>query len=233
MDGGNFRAGSDDHSPMDCERWRDAISATADGEDAGVGRDALAAHLRECGGCREFGADCRQRPAARLVVADSRPDLADRIARQVQRADRASVHVVVRSGLIAVATIIAVRALPALFDGDDGTVVTDMHGPSHVARHFGAFSVAFAVGLAVVAFRPARARTMLPVTFMVAVGLAVTALADASEGRVTMLTETRHLPELAALLLVWWIARSPLREPRAAVPRLTVVEPPDDRAAAS
>lgn len=218
---------------MNCERWREAISAAADGEDAGIERRTVEAHLRECAGCRAFDDACRRRPLTRLAVAESRPDLSQRIARQVQRADRATVHVAVRAGLIAIAVIIAVRALPPLLDGDDGTVVTDMHGPSHVARHFGAFSVAFAVGLVVVALRPARARAMLPVAFMVAAGLAVTALVDAGEGRVTMLTEARHLPEVGALLLVWWMAQRPLREPREEVPRLTVVEPPDDQAAAS
>ena len=71
----------------------------------------------------------------------------------------------------------------------------------------GSVGAAF-VGLLVVAVRPARARTMLPVAFVVASALAVTAVFDAAEGRVTFIAEGRHIPELVSLALVWLLTRA-------------------------
>ena len=41
---------------MTCERWRDAISAGADGEQLGVDGRLLDAHLGRCPACRSFAA---------------------------------------------------------------------------------------------------------------------------------------------------------------------------------
>lgn len=167
---------------------------------------ALDAHLSRCFACRAFEANLgfmeQSGPVTPVAPA---PDLARRITKVVALADRTGTSVVARLLLAGTAAAIAVSSIPPLVFGEDGMGM----GMSHVARHFGAFSMAFAVGLLVVAVRPARARTMLPVAFVVASALAITAVLDASEGRVTFIAEGRHIPELLSLALVWILARPP------------------------
>jgi peptidoglycan/LPS O-acetylase OafA/YrhL len=154
------------------------------------------------------------------------PDLSHRVAKLAAVADRSSTSIVLRLLLAGTAVLIAISSIPPLVFGEDGM---DM-GMSHVARHFGAFSMAFAVGLLVVALRPARARTMLPVAFVVAMALAITAVFDASEGRVTFLGEGEHLPELASLALVWLLVRTTARaaaDPETAGTELRLVHDDD------
>jgi hypothetical protein len=91
-------------------------------------------------------------------------------------------------------------SLPALVLGDEAD--TSAHG----ARHLGAFTVAYGVGLLVVAARPARARTMLPIAGVLAGALLITALVDLANGRIPLVGEARHLPEIASVVLVWLLA---------------------------
>ena len=127
------------------------------------------------------------------------PDLPQRVARAVAEQDRAR-RPAVRIMLTVVAVEIIALSLPALVLGDEAD--TSAHG----ARHLGAFTVAYGVGLLVVAARPARARTMLPVAGVLAGALLITALVDLANGRVPLVGEARHLPEIASVVLVWLLA---------------------------
>ena len=93
-----------------------------------------------------------------------------------------------------------VFSLPELVLGEN------QDASEHSARHLGAFTVAYAVGLLVVVVRPARARTMLPVAAVLAGALLVTAIADLGNGRVPLVDEAQHLPEFVSVVLVWLIA---------------------------
>jgi predicted anti-sigma-YlaC factor YlaD len=96
----------------------------------------------------------------------------------------------------------------------------------HAARHLGSFAVAYAIGLIVVALRPAKARGMLPLTAALAGCLAVTAVIDVAQGRTPALTEVRHIPEVLGLILVWVMAmpkRLPTDSSRRALPTLHAV----------
>lgn len=209
-----------------CDGWRTAISARADGEDPGVNERLLDAHLDGCSSCRSFAAAI-EGSRRRLVVqeAPEMPDLSRRVSKLTALADRASRWGVVRALLLVVAAEVIVLSVPALFDGEN-----------HDGRHLGAFSVAYGVALAVVAIRPARARTVLPVSFVLAVGLAITAVIDLVRGVVPLTEEATHLPELVSVLLVWLLTvPSPTRgtrtsrdASRAASPALRVVRERDD-----
>lgn len=189
---------------MSCDTWIEALSARADGEDPGIDLGLLDAHVARCADCRSYAADLDGSAQVRVVESvDTAPDLSRRIAKLAAVADRGAASVVARLALAAIAIVIGVGALPQLVLGEDGME----HGTSHLARHVGAFSVAFAVGLLVVVARPARARTMLPVAFVVAAALAITAVLDATEGRVTFIAEGKHLPELCSVVLLWILAR--------------------------
>ncbi len=127
------------------------------------------------------------------------PDLSQQVSRAVAAQDRAR-RPAVRVLLTVVAIEIIALSLPALVLGDEAD--TSAHG----ARHLGAFTVAYGVGLLVVAARPARARTMLPVAGVLAGALLITALVDLANGRIPLVGEAQHLPEIASVALVWLLA---------------------------
>jgi predicted anti-sigma-YlaC factor YlaD len=186
---------------MSCERWQEAISARVDGEDPGVEPRLLDAHLASCVECRRFETviDAGIR-TARIQPVSSMPDLSRPLTRLNAAADRAASWSIVRILLALVAldvVFFAVRDLVVGSDSDAGV---------HATRHLGAFSIAYAVGLIVVVVRPARARTMLPVAAVLAGALFITATIDLLNGRVPLLSEATHLPELISVLLLWLLA---------------------------
>ncbi len=186
---------------MSCDVWQEAISASADGEDPGIDERLLAAHLSRCASCRAF-ADFAERDRRRRLVrpAERMPDLARRVAKWAAVLDRAGRWSVVRAVLAGVALEIIAFSLPALVLGDEHQT------SAHAARHLGAFTVAYGVGLLVVVVRPARARAMLPVAAVLAGALVITAIIDLVDGEVPLLGETQHLPEVLSVVLVWLLA---------------------------
>ena len=210
---------------MSCSTWRDAISAEADGEDPGIEPRLVTAHLDRCADCRAFAASIEgSRRRLLMAPAPSMPDLSRRVSKLNAIADRASAWGVVRVLLVVVAVEVIVLSLPALLLGEG-------EANAHEARHLGAFTVAYGVALLVVAFRPARARTILPVAAVLAGALLITAVVDLVNGNVPLLEEATHLPELISVVLVWLLAAAPLRRDRHTQPTadaaLRLVEPGD------
>ena len=213
---------------MSCERWRDAVSARLDGEDPGVDPALLDAHLARCADCRAFAAAAEAaRRSQRVGPAADIADVSRRVRRAVARADRAGHWSIARALLVVVAVQIVVFSLPALLLGDEQD--TGAHG----ARHLGAFTAAYGVGLLVVAVRPARARTMLPVAAVLAGALVITAVVDLVDGRVPLVGEAQHLPEVLSVVLIWLLAvPSPRRAATAAPSRPSLRAVRDDSDAA-
>ena len=78
---------------MACDRWQQAISAIADGEDPGVEPRLLTAHLASCASCRAFEGFISGGSAAgapRLQTAPSMPDLSRKVTKLNAIADRAA-----------------------------------------------------------------------------------------------------------------------------------------------
>lgn len=191
----------DDRKVMSCDRWELAISARVDGEAPEVEPRLLDAHLATCAACRRFEAVAAQtRREVRLRPAPELPDLSRRIVRLTAIADRAGRWPAVRVLLFAVAAIVVWYSMSELILGHENAA------SAHAARHLGAFSVAYGVGLLVVVVRPARARTLLPVAAVLAGALAITSVVDILDHRVPLAGEAIHLPELASVLLVWLVA---------------------------
>ena len=213
---------------MACERWIEAISALADGEDPGVDERLVSAHVGRCPACRAFQAEvlAMQGPT-RVATAPSMPDLSPRVTKLAAMADRASTWSGVRILLAVVAIQIVVLSLPGLVLGQQGD------STPHDARHLGAFGVAYAMALTVVVVRPARARSILPVAAVLAAALVITAAVDVVQGRVPLHGETVHIPEVVSVALVWLIAtptsrrREPGRESGEA-PSLRLVDRDDE-----
>jgi predicted anti-sigma-YlaC factor YlaD len=215
---GNQAAACGDLRGVRCERWRDAISARADGEDPGVDERSLTAHLTTCAGCRSFAASAGSPPEAVDGGGGEPPaSLATTVARMAAIADRATTSSVVRGLLAVVAVEIIVMSTRALVLGDQHETST------HAARHLGAFTAAYGVGLLVVVARPARARTLLPVAAVVAGALVISAIVDLVQRRIPVLDEAAHLPEVVSVVLVWLIAVPASRHHR----RLRLVAPGD------
>jgi predicted anti-sigma-YlaC factor YlaD len=186
---------------VSCERWRDAVSARADGEEIGMDPALLDAHLATCPGCRAFERDVAviRRPF-RLQVSPPMPDLSRQVVKRSSLLTRIGRWSMVRGLLAIVAVEIIVMAVPSLVLGED------QGAAAHTARHLGAFSVAYAVGLLVVVARPARARTLLPVAGVLAAALVISAVADVVDGVIPLLGESGHLPELLSVPLLWLLA---------------------------
>jgi predicted anti-sigma-YlaC factor YlaD len=206
-------------------RWQEAISALADGEDAGVDARLLESHLAHCPACRRYRDDVTRFPGPIVEPVAAIGTQPWHVARAVAAADRSSSSPVVRVLLLVVALEIVVLSLPELLAGSSSEEV-------HDARHLGAFTLAYGVGLLVVVVRPARARTMLPVAGVLAVALVITAVVDLATGSVPLLGEALHLPETLSVLFVWLLA-SPTRSGspggRAVDPPSLTVVPDDPR----
>ena len=191
------------HRNMDCERYRLAISAGLDGEDAGLERAGLERHLAGCAACRHFADEAAElQVAARMAANEPAPDLTRNILTAIGAEQQRSPWdpAALRAGLAAVGFMQLLLALPDLLSGIKGT-------PVHVARELGSFDLALAVGFLFAAWRPMRAYGMVPLVAALVVGLAVTTGVDVVEGRVVATTEVGHLLELMGLALIWALAR--------------------------
>lgn len=187
--------------PMDCERWHEAIGAILDGEDPGMDPALVDAHLARCPDCaahREFVHGLRR---AGLRAAEPQPDLAPTVVKAARVADGTRTWSIPRGVLAVCAVEVVALSLLDLFAGD----------ASHDTRHLGAFTLAYGVLLLVVVARPARARAMLPVALMLGLALAITAIVDLATGRVPLVNEALHIPELVSVAMVWLLA-APGRE---------------------
>jgi predicted anti-sigma-YlaC factor YlaD len=189
---------------MNCEACREAISALLDNEDPGIDPALVQAHLAACAACR---ADTTQ--AGRLQrwlwlrPAEPVPDLTPAILARIGPTEpdpRQGAQREVRIALAVLAGLVAVLPLPAPLLGDEAGV------PLHLARELGAFQVALAVGLLLVAWQPRRRVQLLPVLAVLSVCPAVIAALDVAGGRTPASAEGHHLVQLAGLGLVWLLA---------------------------
>lgn len=197
MRGTHNDAGSD-HKVMSCEDCREAISDMVDDRLPSID-PVLEEHLEGCAECREF-ADMSYRLRRRAAIADAPnvPDLSKAVVRNVGIADRERHSPIVRWLLVLVAIQIVVFAVPDFLATD---------AEAHALSHLGAFSLAYAFGLVVVAIRPARARTMLGVSLVLIAALLATAVEDIITGRTLLVSESVHLLEVCSAFLVWLLTR--------------------------
>jgi predicted anti-sigma-YlaC factor YlaD len=185
-----------------CERWEESISALADGEEPDLAPALVQSHVADCPDCRRFADRLGYNPAD---TAD--PSFTAAVVRRNVELDRAEGTRLLRALIALCAVAIAAVALQPLVSGQlDGIT-------SHDARHVGAFGIAFAAALGVVVWRPARARSIVPVTVVLAAAVILTAALDIALGAATVVGELIHLPELLSVLLVWLLATPAGRRP--------------------
>jgi len=199
---------SADYPDMECENYRLGISARLDGEDAGVDDAALAWHLAKCEACRRFEAEAISLTrTVRVAAAEPVPDLAPAIMAAIHEERTAASRKplfdpqALRGGLIALAVVQMLLALPVLLFGRDAGA------PVHIAREVGSFDFALAVGFLFVGWRPARAYGMLPLVATLVACLGIATAVDLVRGTATFLNESAHLLDLMGLAAVWGLTR--------------------------
>jgi predicted anti-sigma-YlaC factor YlaD len=194
---------------MNCEACREAISALLDNEDPRIDPALVQAHLAACAACRADTAQAsRLQRWARLRPAEPVPDLTSAILARIGPTEpglRQGAQREVRIGLAVLAGLVAVLPLPAPL------LAEEAGAPLHLARELGAFQVALAVGLLLVAWQPQRRVQLLPVLAVLSVCPALIAALDVAGGRTPASAEGHHLLQLAGLGLVWLLAHPPGR----------------------
>ncbi|MFI0791356.1 zf-HC2 domain-containing protein [Micromonospora rubida] len=197
---------------MTCDDVRAALSARLDGEDPQAPAAALDAHTGSCPGCRSWLARAeRVTRLARLRPVEV-PDLTTSILAAVA-ADRAAARGVAattaraRRQVLRVAVAVAAVAqlavaLPVLLAG------FGVGADPHTGREMASFDVALAVGFALAAWRPERARAFLPVAVVLAACLAATSALDIANSTTALVHEVGHLAAVAQAGLLWALGRS-------------------------
>ncbi|MBB5870124.1 putative anti-sigma-YlaC factor YlaD [Allocatelliglobosispora scoriae] len=197
----------------DCDAIRIGLSARLDGEDPGTSVDTLDHHLSGCAECRGWlaGAERVTRQARAHPVAV--PDLTLSILAAVnadrrQRVDDAARNrrQILRIAVGVAAFVQLALAVPVLFNGGVGP---------HATREMASFDIALAVGFALAAWRPERARAFVPVAFVLAACLTLTSGFDIASAEVQLRHEAGHIAALVQAGLLWALGRGTvLRSPR-------------------
>jgi predicted anti-sigma-YlaC factor YlaD len=198
---GNQSIPVSDWNDMECSRWREALSAMADGENTEIDERLVAAHVARCPECRSYKEMIDSSASTvRLSESAGMADLSKKVSKMNAAADRVAHWNVLRIVLAVVAVQVIAFALPALVLGEEGDSAT------HAARHLGAFGVAYGAALLVVVVRPARARSILPVALVLAAAQVIGAIVDLATGRIPLVGEARHLPQIISVFLIWFLA---------------------------
>jgi predicted anti-sigma-YlaC factor YlaD len=182
-----------DVSP-DCEPFLVALSSIADGEVSSIEGRLLDRHLGTCADCRAFAAGI----GATLDLAGRSRRTRRRLGDLAALSDLVARWSVMRVvlGVLAI-EVIVLSARDLVVPGPDG----------HDTRHLAAFTLAYGVLLTVVTIRPSRAPAALPAAAVLGGALAITAVVDLAAGRVPLVGEALHLPELLSVIVLWRMAR--------------------------
>jgi predicted anti-sigma-YlaC factor YlaD len=189
---------------MQCDRFREAISARIDGEDPGLPAAAIDVHLAGCADCRAWqqrahavtrrarlGGSFLDRDLTAQVLAAAPVPVRRRRRRFTQRA---------ALGVVAVAQLaITVPLLILGHDHDAGT---------HAAHELGSFDLALAIAFAVGAIRPALSAGLAWPCAIAASGLCGTAVIDWIGGQTPGADEAQHLIAVVGALLLLWQVRT-------------------------
>jgi predicted anti-sigma-YlaC factor YlaD len=190
---------------MQCEKYREAISARLDGEPLGMAEAGLDAHLSACAGCAAWARAAAQ-VTRRVRRAPERPapDLTAAVLAAVQRdaaPPRRHTGSALRLALGLVGVAQAVLAWPAIAFGGGS-----MPAPVHMTHETGAWNLGAAAAFVAVAAAPRLAAGAL--TFLGSFCALLVALTadDLIAGRVPPQRALDHLMLLAGVALVAAIA---------------------------
>jgi predicted anti-sigma-YlaC factor YlaD len=195
---------------MDCEHFREALSASMDQEafPAGVTAPMLEDHLAGCASCRLWLAGVeRLQSLARMEALPAVPDLRGGILQSFDRAaDRESASPVwvvaaLRVALVLVSAMQLAVAIPVLFLGHE------REAPVHVAHEMGSFELALVLAVLVAVWRPVWASPVALMALGASILLVGTALSDLFSGATTWRDEAPHVLVVVAAVLLITLAR--------------------------
>lgn len=158
--------------------------------------ELIDAHVDRCPGCQQFRDLSHDLRRAQVHEAVRQPDLAPTVVKTAKLMDGTRTWSIARG-------VLAVCALEVLFFSLRELLSA---GSNHDIRHLGAFSIAYAAVMFVVVFRPARARTMLPVALMLGAAIGLSAIFDVVAGHVPLVGEMVHIPELIGVVTIWLLS---------------------------
>jgi predicted anti-sigma-YlaC factor YlaD len=194
---------------MNCATCREVISADLDGEAGRDEQEELGRHLASCPDCRRYEADARAAHRSwRVQAAPEVPDLTERILAGFDNghpgpsAPRGRRAGVLRVALAALALTQFVLAGPELVEH------ADFNDELHALHHLNAWAIAFAVGLAVVAWQPWRVRGLLPLATALGGLMAFTVGLDVINRHAIAMPAAEHFIEGVGLVLLWVLART-------------------------
>jgi predicted anti-sigma-YlaC factor YlaD len=190
---------------------RTSLSAALDGEMPPLPPDVLDHHLEGCADCRAWSHEVTDlHRTLRVQSAGPEPDRTGEILAALPTRSRMGRRGAtderirgLRIATLVIAVVQLAASLPLIFGGSmDGH---SMDG--HLERHIGISAFAMAVGLLVVAWRPERARAMLPILGVLVVGLVWSCFGDIWAGRPVPGNVLAHGADVAGLAAVWLLAR--------------------------
>jgi predicted anti-sigma-YlaC factor YlaD len=189
----------------DCDAIRVGLSAQMDGEEPGIPAQRLEGHLAGCAGCAAWLADAervtREARLRTVAVPDLTVSILAAVSADQRRRDQAQVRSrrqILRLAVALAAFVQFALALPVLLGGEVGP---------HATREMASFDIAIAVGFALAAWRPERARSFVPVAFVLAACLCQTSGFDIAHAETQLRHEVGHLAALAQAGLLWALGR--------------------------
>ena len=194
---------------MTCDEVRVALSARLDNEPGEWSASQVDVHLVGCSECRSWLAQAEQITRAVRVPPADVPDLTERVMAALP-APAASKRQILRVAVAVAAAAQLALALPVLLSG------LGVVGEPHASRELASFDVALAVGFALAAYRPDRARAYVPIALVLAVCLALTSAVDVVNSTTAIVHEVGHLAAVVQAGLLWALGRTSGAPPRAA-----------------
>jgi predicted anti-sigma-YlaC factor YlaD len=205
-------------SPQDpttsCTAARQDLSARLDREATVLPGARLDEHVAGCAACRAWLSQAervtervrrQQIDTPDLTVAILEAVAAERaVAIREHRRQLVARWQVLRVALGVSALVQLLLALPALLAGLGVAGVVD----PHTSREAASFDIALAVGFALAAWRPERARAFVPVAFVLAACLTATSAFDIAGGVTALAHEIGHVAALAQAMLLWALSRT-------------------------
>ena len=187
---------------MECNTAREILSAQLD-QEADVGEASIAnRHLGQCKGCSQWWASVGTvTRTLRVRSAEAVPDIATPALVRSRNARRWP-YQSARASLAVLAAIELVFALTGVLAGRDAS-------PIHDSQHLGAFGAAFAAAVLFAAWRPGRARGLMPLALTLGIAIPIFAVIDLVNENLTTGGGIHHVAQMVGLALVWVVSTHP------------------------